>query len=139
MSNDKDPLDIIEMVQKARMQHDADARPSNIAAVYWIEAKDRSAQAKAPTPRSGQWVIETDINAVDALWEQVKTATEAGKLGYKSKVSTASRSHAKGPDQRVICVRTYDADDTEDVARVQAALKALNMPGPYTYERDQEA
>lgn len=136
MSDDKNPLDIIDMVQKARMMHDADAQPSNIAAVYWIEAKSQSEDTTGPTSRSGQWVIETTVTEVDRLWAKVKDATEAGKLGYKSKVSTASRSRVKGPDQRVICVRTYDSDDSADINRIREALEALDMPTPFTYEHD---
>ncbi|HEX2622319.1 MAG TPA: hypothetical protein VHL11_19305, partial [Phototrophicaceae bacterium] len=52
-------LDLIAMVQKARMLHDAEAKPSEISAVYWIEAKNLSDPAITPTPRSGEWVIET--------------------------------------------------------------------------------
>ena len=45
-------LDLIQMVQNARMLHDASAKPSQIKAVYWIEAKCESCQL--PTPR--KWV-----------------------------------------------------------------------------------
>lgn len=37
--NEKPNLDLIGMVQQARMQHDAGAAPSQMDAVYWIEAK----------------------------------------------------------------------------------------------------
>ena len=76
MADDDQPnLDLIEMVQQARMAHDAQAQPSQVAAVYWIEAKRQIAGA-APTPRAGYWLISTTVQAVDALWAQVKAATD---------------------------------------------------------------
>jgi len=36
--NDPPNLDLISMVQQARMQHDADVLPSQVGAVYWIES-----------------------------------------------------------------------------------------------------
>lgn len=125
----KPNLDLIAMVQRARLAHDADATPSQVAAVYWIEVKR---EGQTPTPRAGQYVIETTVSAVDALWATIRAATERGDLGYKSKVSTAPRGGH--PDSRVICVLTYDADDTADVARVGAALRAL-VGGELRYER----
>lgn len=138
MSDDKGDklnLDLIQRVQQARMLHDAEAKPSEMAAVYWIEAKDKTGTAPAPTPHHGEWVIETDLEHVDALWETIKAATAAGKLGYKSKVATVSRSLQKGVNHRVILVRTYDADDQDDIARVRAALIALGVTGEIAYHR----
>ncbi len=132
-------LDLIAMVQRARMLHDQAATPSNLAAVYWIEAKAAAAQA-SPTARAGEWVAQVPAAQVDALWAKVKAATEAGTLGYKSKVSTAAHSdrttqaHA---DTRTLCARTYDADDSADRERVRAALERLGVPGPLVYRRDQ--
>lgn len=127
-------LDLIAMVQKARMAHDADAVPSQIAAVYWIEVK-RDVEMPLPTPRAGRWVIPTTVSEVDALWERIKAATRAGKLGYKSKVSTAPRDPGKDRDDRVIHVVTVDADDTADVARVREALRELGVSENIQYER----
>jgi hypothetical protein len=138
MSDDYKPqkpdLDLIGMVQKARMMHDAGARPSEMSGVYWIESKDASGKTPAPTPRAGEWVINTSVSDVDALWEKIKTATESGTLGYKSKVSTASKMQ-KNPNHRVIVVRTYDADDQSDVERVRDALLALGVTGEMMYKR----
>ncbi len=125
-------LDLIQMVQHARMLHDAEAIPSEIGGVYWIEVKPDIPGA-APTSRAGLWLIETDLAGVDALWATVKAATLAGKLGYKSKASTASRGGRGVPDQRVICVCTADRADAADVERVRAALMALGIV-PLHYE-----
>src|SRR5688500_13020118 len=87
-SSDNQPdLDLIRMVQNARMQHDAEAMPSQSGGVYWIEAK-RAAAGPQPTARAGYWVIETTAGEADALWATIRAATEAGQLGYKSKVAT---------------------------------------------------
>lgn len=129
----KPDLDLIQLVQRARMQHDRQARPSEVGGIYWIESKPLE-EGLSPTPRAGEWVIETTASAVDALWAKVKAATEAGELGYKSKVSTSPAKNQAAPDSRVIVVRTRDADDAADVARVEARLRALGIV-PARYER----
>lgn len=128
-------LDLINRVQQARMQHDAGTQPSQISAAYWIEAK-RSPEidAPGPTPRAGYWLLTTTVSAVDELWMKIKAATEAGQLGYKSKVATASRDSQS--DTRVIHVLTYDGADAADVERVRAALDQLGLPGDWTYHTD---
>ncbi len=136
MSNDDSferALDLIRRVQDARMAHDAEAIPSQVSAVYWIEAKART-PGTHPTARAGYWLVETTLQAVDRVWQVVKTATVEGRLGYKSKVATASRSG--DPDARVIHVCTYDAADAGDVARVEAALRALELQ-PVAYHADE--
>lgn len=127
-------MDLISMVQQARIQHDETAQPSQIAAVYWIEAKSAAPDSPPPTPRAGQWVLDTDVNQVDALWAKIKAATQAGELGYKAKVSTASRSGKPG-ESRTICVLTYDRADEADVNRVRAALAKLDTGDDWVYER----
>lgn len=131
--NEREPvnLDLIQMVQRARMAHDREARPSQVAGVYWIEAK-RLGDGPAPTPNAGRFIIQTTLDDVDALWATVKAATEAGQLGYKSKVSTSAREGRV--NSRLIYVLTYDAGDRDDVARVEAALRALDIE-PAGYER----
>ncbi|MBZ0303630.1 MAG: DUF1917 domain-containing protein [Anaerolineae bacterium] len=132
---EKPNLDLINQVQQARMQHDADAVPSQVSGVYWIEAKRSAAfQASGPTPRAGYWRIDTTLDQVDELWATIKAATAAGQLGYKSKVATASRDAYA--NSRVIHVLTYDHMDQADVDRVRAALEQLDIPGDLTYHAD---
>lgn len=126
----KPDLDLINMVQQARMAHDADAKPSQVAAVYWIEVKPRDG-GQTPTSRAGHWLIRTSIKDVDTVWAAIKAATERGELGYKSKVATASRDRA---NERLIYAMTYDADDADDVRRVGDALRALGLDDA-TYTR----
>ena len=131
MPPDKTPrkmnLDLIDMVQRARMLHDQSARPSDLPAVYWIEAKRKAGKYPAATSRAGEWRVKLRAAEVDQVWERVKAATAAGQLGYKSKVSTAPAVGQADADERLLCVRTYDAGDRGDVARVKAALIALGL------------
>ena len=122
-------LDLIQMVQKARMLHDASARPSQLAAVYWIEAKRREGDFPAPTAKAGEWRIRLRAPTVDAVWERVKAMTVAGELGYKSKVSTRPAAGQADPEERLICARTYDANDRADVERVKRALLRIGLSG----------
>ncbi len=131
MTDNSPDMELINRVQQARMAHDAEAVPSQAAGVYWIEAK-RQAAGPGPTPRAGHWRIVTTAAEVDLLWARIKAATEAGLLGYKAKVTTASRSGQA--DEREIHVVTYDADDGADVARVRAALMALGIREKLAYQ-----
>lgn len=128
-------LDLIQMVQRARMQHDDDAAPSKVPGVYWVEAKSQQPNTPQPTARSGEWRIPTTVAAVDALWVQIKQATEAGELGYKAKASTRPAKTQTDGDARMICVRTYDAEDTEDVERVADKLREMGLTD-LSYQRD---
>lgn len=136
--NDAQPpnMALIQQVQQGRMAHDTQARPSQISGVYWIEAK--AAQGSAPTSHAGYWLIETTVQEVDALWEKIKQATEAGLLGYKSKVLTAPANYQTHPDARVMHIQTYDDADKEDIERVRAALQALEITQTLTYHSKKE-
>ena len=120
-------LDLIDMVQRARMMHDEAARPSDYAAVYWIEAKRQPDDYPAATANAGEWRVRLTVETVDAVWEMVKRATVEGKLGYKSKVSTRPAAGQADPDERLMCVRTYDSEDADDVERVRAALNEMGL------------
>jgi len=140
MSDEQKPdnlnLDLIQMVQNARMLHDKDAIPSEVPGVYWIEAKSQLDTTPSPTPRAGEWLIPTTVDRVDDLWAKIQQATQAGELGYKSKVSTSPAQGQALREERLICVRTYDADDTEDVERVRQQLVQLGVSDEaMTYQR----
>jgi hypothetical protein len=79
-------------------------------------------------------VIETTAAEVDAVWLKVRLATEAGTLGYKSKVSTAPVKDQADPQARMMVVRTADADDLGEVTRVREVLLALGIT-PLRYMR----
>ena len=125
-------LDLIQMVQRARLLHDQSARPSDYSAVYWIEAKRQAGDYPAPTAKAGEWRVTLPAAEVDVVWERVKALTAQGELGYKSKVSTQGPSNR---DERLLCVRTYDAGDSADVRRIGDALRKLGLSG-LTYVPD---
>jgi len=119
-------LDLIQMVQAARLAHDADVLPSQVLGVYWLEVK-RESPGPGPTPRAGRWVIETTAGEADALWVLIRAATRDGRLGYKAKAATAARAGGIDRDQREIHIETVDADDAADVERVRVALETLGV------------
>ena len=131
MPKDEQPgelnLDLIQKVQNARMLHDATARPSALAAVYWIEAKRGKGDFPALTATAGEWRARLTVRNVDSIWERIKALTVAGKLGYKSKVSTAPAVGQADPAERLLCLRTYDAGDRADVERVGEALREIGL------------
>jgi len=131
---EKPNLDLINMVQQARLQHDDEATPSNTASNYWLETKPDADNIRSPTTRAGQWTAEIDSSQVDTVWQAVKTATKAGKLGYKSKVSTSSRGQ-QNQNTRTLVILTYDADDLQDVNRIKQALNALDIDAKWRYVR----
>jgi len=130
-------LDLIQMVQQARMMHDREAVPSSMSAVYWIESKPLTS-VPSITSRAGEWLIETTTAEVDDLWAKIRQATEEGHLGYKSKVSTSPARGQANASARQLVVRTYDADDVADVTRVEAALRELGITNLH-YERIAES
>lgn len=106
------------------MLHDSQATPSEIDAVYWIEAK--SPTSPPPTARSGQWIITIPAGRVDEIWTVIRLHTERGDLGYKAKVATVPRAGQDSSSRSVhICV--VDSADTADVERVGGALRALGF------------
>lgn len=140
-NNDQTPkkpdLDLIQMVQQARMINDDTAQPSEVAAVYWIEAKAPDPQ---PTPRAGAWVISTTVQEIDSLWATIKKATENGELGYKSKASTSPGKRQGRSSDRLIHVRVADSDDTDTVERIGAKLRELGVDAEaMEYQRDKES
>ncbi|MEL6268699.1 MAG: putative phosphothreonine lyase domain-containing protein [Chloroflexota bacterium] len=126
-------LDLIQMVQRARMQNDDNALPSQMTAAYWVEAK---APQGGPTPRAGALIIETKADVIDDLWKQIKAATEAGKLGYKAKASTSPGKSQPHASDRLIHIRVADGDDTADLERIRAALREMGVSGEIPFNGD---
>ena len=75
---------------------------------------------------------------LDAVWERVKKATETGKLGGESKVSTAKPNpNSVDRTKGVICVYTHDSEDGNDVMRVRAELRILGFVDKTPYKTDE--
>lgn len=121
--SERPELDLIQLVQRARMAHDDRARPSQISGAYWLEAKAPPGLRPGPTGRNAEWRASAELANIDALWEILRNATQAGRLGYKAKVATAARDAS--PGRRELRVLVADRADESDVARVRAALQSL--------------
>ena len=124
--SEQSELDLIQLVQRARMAHDDQARPSQISGAYWLEAKAPPGLRRGPTARAAEWRAGVEVAEVDALWETLRKATQAGRLGYKAKVATAAREAS--PARRELRVLVADRADEGDMARVRAELRSLT-PG----------
>jgi Bles03-like protein len=115
----------------------AESRPSEVTAVDWIYAQRRVGKYPATTPKSGKWLVFRDFGHIDAMWAKIKSATEAGRLGARSKVSTAKPSPlAIDQVNKVVCVYTYDSDDVEDVMRVRKELRGMGVVEKIGYKTD---
>ncbi len=117
----------------------SDAKPSEVTEVYWIFARRKKGEYPRSTLLSGKWLVFVDVKDVDGVWAKVKKATEEGRLGGFSKVSSAKPSPlAVSPDVKVICVYTYDWTDEEDVMRIREELRKLGITGKIPYKADED-
>lgn len=111
--------------------------PSRIMDANWVHATAETDQ-KPTTVRSGKWLIFVPLDELDDAWAKVEKATEEGLLGGSSKAATARpNANVPDPNQKVICVYTYDSEDREDVMRVRQALRDLGFDKPMPYKTDQ--
>ena len=79
------------------------------------------------------------VKEVDEIWEKIRTATEEGKLGLASKVSTAKDSPlASSSTRKVICIYTYDWTDRKDVMRIREELRKLGITNKIPYKSDKD-
>lgn len=62
---------------------------------------------------------------VNDVWATVARATVKNELGIAAKV--APREERGSKKERLICIYTYDFSDKDDVGRVLARLKQLDL------------
>ena len=62
--------------------------PSKTTDVYWLFAENRTNVNNEMPTNCGKWLVFRKVNEMDETWEIIKKATEEGKLGHASKVST---------------------------------------------------
>jgi hypothetical protein len=110
--------------------------PSHDTKNFWHVTSDLTRKQKHSTVRSGKWLVFVPPEQLDAKWEVIRRATEEGKLGFSSKVSTARPSPNASGSERVICVHTYDSDDEADVLRVREVLRDLGFTAKIPYKTD---
>jgi hypothetical protein len=111
-----------------------DERPSRFTADYYLHATAPQ-HAEGSVRRPGKWLIFVSRSRVDALWDGVRRAVKAGRLGHAAKVSTAlPHPLARDPKKHVIGVYTGDEDDAADVRRVRDVLRALGVTWKIPYK-----
>ena len=111
--------------------------PSEITDRYWLFADRKAGTYPLHTDNSGKWLIFMPAVEIDDVWAKIKLATEEGRLGDSAKVATAKPNvHAGNPDERVICVYTYDWTDEEDVRRIRQVLRELGITWKISYKTD---
>ena len=114
-------------------------KPSEVTDRYWLYAERKIGNYPKPTKNCGKWLIFVPIIQVDAIWAKVKIATEEGKLGNASKVSTAKPNpNSSNSKKSVICVYTYDWTDEADTKRIRQVLRELGITLKIPYKADSE-
>jgi len=88
------------------------------------------------TDLTGKWCILRDINTVDATWERIRLAVEAGSL-VAAIVSSPNQARTHNGSY-VICVFTKQWEDKEDVMRTREVLHRLGIDEELGYKRDIE-
>ncbi len=117
----------------------SESKPSEVTEVYWIYAIRKTGTYPAATDLSGKWLVFVPVPQIDEVWATIKLATEEGKLGGASKVSTGlSNPNAAEPEEKVICVYTYDWTDEEDVTRIREELRNLGITRKIPYKSDED-
>ena len=87
-----------------------------------------------PRLARGKWLVHATRERIDNLWQIIVLATEEGYLGSFSKVSTAALPDTARTGVHSICMYTYDSNDREDIMRVRAALREMNIRQPLSYQ-----
>jgi hypothetical protein len=114
----------------------SDERPSRFTGDYYLHATGPQ-PSEGLVRRPGKWLIFVSRSRIDALWETIRRAVKAGRLGHAAKVSTALPDPlSPDPKKHVICVYTADENDPTDVRRVRDALRQLGITWKIPYKSD---
>lgn len=115
-----------------------DRAPSEVRDVFWLYAYRKTGTYPVDTERSGKWLVFVYVQNLDATWAKIKNATEQGLLGSRAKTATVRPNPlAYHENAKVICVFTYDWQDTADVMRVKDELRRLGITrGSYKTDDD---
>jgi len=91
-----------------------------------------------PTSKSGKWLIFGTQKETDDYWNKVKKALIENKLGNDAKVATSCKKPEYGKDSKVICVYTYNYEDTKDTMRIREALRDIGFIWNLPYKSDED-
>jgi len=113
-----------------------ESMPSKNEVDYWITDNVKS-EYPDHTERGGKWLIFVHIDDLDEWWKKVKTLLHEGRLGSSAKTATAKPNpNANNPNQKVICVYAYDADDKDDVMRIRESLRSIGVTWKIPFKLD---
>jgi Domain of unknown function (DUF1917) len=113
-----------------------DERPSRFTGGHYLHAAGPQPEGGSAR-RPGKWLIFVSRSRIDGLWETIRRAVEAGRLGHAAKVSTALPDPlSPDPKKHVILVYTGNEDDPTDVRRVRDALRQLGINWKIPYKSD---
>lgn len=135
-ADDTSTIEISGVAEPETSTAPTDERPSRFMGDHYLhvagpEPEDGSAR------RPGKWLVFVSRSRIDALWDTVRRAVKAGRLGHAAKVSTALPDpHSPDPKKHVICVYTSDEEDATDVRRVRTALRELGVSWRIPYKAD---
>lgn len=115
-------------------------KPSIEEDVIWIYADNNKQRRDLSVEKNkvGKWMIFSNENKVDDVWEIIRKETEKGNLGINSKVRTAKKGELDIYDltMRVICVYTGNYKNKLDTRRVRNNLKKLGFTQHLCYKTD---
>lgn len=87
--------------------------------------------------KTGKWLVFVDISELDKTWQKIKKSTREGVLGVGAKAATAKLNpNASSPNEKVICIYTYNWLDKDDVFRVEKMLRSIGIKQTLYYKQD---
>jgi uncharacterized protein YprB with RNaseH-like and TPR domain len=132
--------------QKKSNQNIIIEKPTEVTNSYWLDAirnRDISIPQTEQTDsayKSGKWLIFIDKLFINDIWDKIKKATETGKLGLASKVSTAlENSHSTNVNEYVICVYTKNWQNIEDIERIEKEIRNIGISSTLFYKTDEDS
>lgn len=116
-----------------------DGLPTQMEERGWIHVfSERDTYPEAHETRSGKWLIWLSPSVIDCFWIRIREAVKQGRLGDEAKVLTAGSAKGRDHVSYVICVYTYDYEDTQDVMRIREELRRIGIRLPITYKADED-
>ncbi len=116
-----------------------EGNPSEIFKKSWLLAFRIIGDYPIGRGNAGKYLIHEDYKNIDKVWKKIKLATENGLLGTLSKVATAKPNpNATNKKQSVICVYTYDGNDSSDRLRIRQELRNLGIERKIPYKSNEK-
>ncbi len=131
------------MKRSTNLYEDKKETPSRINDYPWVFAENKNTSVKRASSihsKTGKWLTFASFKKIDGLWKKIKTATEKGLLGPKSKCSTAmGQPRGIKQDEGVIVVYTRNWEAVKDVFRVEEEIRKLGIYQSLYYKTDEDS